>query len=443
VKRAAEWAGELAAAVPCVRAAEPQYSDFGGGTYAPPQVMVRTQTTDQALEVLSIAARHQVAVATRGAGHSSAGQTTAPGGILLSHAPEPQQLRWTGELADVPGHWQWERVEKELREASRDLVVATSLLAATVGGTLSMGGFGMRSIRHGAQVDHVSALRLIRVDGQVTWCSRTEEPELFVSALTGAGQVGIIERAMIRTAPRRDFLVCTRTRHSSFADLAARITWMEDPAQEVPDYFSALAKDGEIQSICATAHASPEAAKGALARRWHGMSAPGQRVIPRAELEAEERAMPLEYWSGCRNSWCDYCFDAAGFRTFCELVDARLAPDLLGHLAYVMAMAPPRGAPFALDMRRASERRLFSLGLFFAVPRADTRALARVDEMHRQALEACVALGGRPYLHGIWGGRQGLSSERLAELYGDSYRSLRRTRARLDPGGILNPNALN
>jgi FAD/FMN-containing dehydrogenase len=438
-----EWVRQLVAALPCARAPEHHYSDFGGGAYAQPRLVVRTQTAQQVLELLKIASAQHVAVATRGAGHSSAGQTMAPGGVLLSHVPDLAELSWDGDCADIPGHWPWRRVEAELRQAGRDLMVATSLPDATVGGTLSMGGFGMRSIRRGAQVDHVSALRLIRVDGRVTWCSRTDEPELFRSALTGAGQVGIVDRAKIRTASRRDYLVCTRTGHRSFRELAASITWMEDPAAEVPDYFSALAKEGRLESICATSHASLEAARAALGQRWQGMCGFEPRIIPIQEFEAEEREMPLSYWSMCRNSWCDYCFDAVGFSKFCEFVDANLAPDLGGHLAYVMCVAPPRGAPFALDMRRASETRLFSLGLFYAVPKADAGRFVAVREMHRRALEACVGLGGRPYLHGIWGGRQGLSSEKLSELYADSYLLLRRTRDGVDPGGILNPNAIN
>jgi hypothetical protein len=153
--------------------------------------------------------------------------------------------------------------------------------------------------------------------------------------------------------------------------------------------------------------------------------------------------MPIDYWSNCRNLWCDYCLEPVGFLQFCRFVDAKIASTLPGHLAYVMSAAPRRGPPLALDMRPPADGRLFSVGLFYSVPLHDLAGIEKAVEMQRQALEECISLGGRPYLYGFWGGRSGVSSERLANLYGDGYHMLRRSRARVDPDGILNANALN
>ena len=152
--------------------------------------------------------------------------------------------------------------------------------------------------------------------------------------------------------------------------------------------------------------------------------------------------MPTEHWWTCRNLWCDYCFDAAGFASFCRFVDDELRGTLREHLAYVMCVAPSRQPSLALDMRPRTDRRCFSLGLFYSVPSGDECAVANVQQIHARALEVCVDLGGRPYLHGCSGGRHGLSGEQARALYGSAYDRLAHARARVDPHGILNPNGV-
>ncbi len=348
-----------------------------------------------------------------------------------------------GDVAVVPGSWTWDRVERTLRAQGRDLMVATSSLETTVGGTLSVGGFGVRSVRRGAQVDHVTGLTLLCADGHPRFCSATTEPDLFAAALTGAGQVGIIERAWMSTAERRAFLACSSAQHDSFSELASGMVWMEDPAIEVPDYFFALLKHGVLHSTAATAHVSEPAARAALGACWQRSGAELRRyAMSTLDFEAEERAMPTEHWWTCRNLWCDYCFDATGFAAFCRFVDDELRGTLREHLAYVMCVAPSRQPALALDMRPRADRRCFSLGLFYSVPSTDEGAVANVQRIHARALEVCIELGGRPYLYGVSGGRDGLSGEQARALYGSAYDRLAHARARVDPHGILNPNGV-
>jgi cytokinin dehydrogenase len=436
------WVGEVVSALRHVQSRPAQYRDFGGSTHEAPCVLIRTESSEEVQRVLELAARYRISVAVRGAGHSSGGQTSAPAGIVLKHEPQ-EDIEISGEAFEVPGYWPWHRVEQSLREQDRDLMVATSALDTTVAGTLSMGGFGVRSVARGAQVDHVLGLELICVDGRTRWCSPTSEPDLFSSALTGAGQVGIINRVRMTCTVGRAFLACNRARYRSFAELAAAISWMEDPAAEVPDYFSALLKDGMLESVAATAHESESEAAGALDRVWQrGASDVTRYTSTRKQYEADERDMPVQYWWGCRNIWCDYCLDAEGFSNFARFADEHLWHVLRGHLAYVMCIAPRASAPYALDMRPKQDRRFFSLGLFFSVPGQNASDVQDALLVHRRALKLCIQLGGRPYLYGCWGGRYGLEPETLAMLYGSGYERLRRVRARVDPDGVLNPNAL-
>jgi FAD/FMN-containing dehydrogenase len=417
-------------------------TDFGGASLGP-QVRVRTRTGGELQAVLELARRESLPVAIRGAGHSSGGHTSGASGIVLEHAPAGEPIELGDEFVDVPAHWTWNRVESELRAVGRDLVVATSSLDTTVAGTLSVGGFGIRSVRSGPQVDHVRALRLVCATGDCVWCSPATNSDLFHSALTGLGQVGIIDRVRIATRERHDYLASITCRHESFSELASCLLSIEHQSRPL-DYCAALAKQGRIESFLASCHRSEGEARRHLDELpTLGRVSPERAVIPTERFEISERAMPLEHWRSCRNLWCDYCFDAEAFPRFAAFVDATLGASIREHLAYVMSIAPRRGVPFALDMRPPSDRQLYSVGLFYSVPGDDHAGVRRAREYHVLALEACLALGGRPYLHGLWGGASGLSSAQLKSVYGSTYERLGRVRRRVDPSAILNPWALN
>jgi len=438
-----EWADELSSRLSQgALSFANDYTDFGGEPWGP-QLRVRTETTDEALWVLDIARRHAATVAIRGSGHTSGGQTCTRSGMVLTHAPPAEELRMHGSAVEVPAHWRWSRLEAHLRSLGRDLLVATSSVETTVAGTLSLGGFGVRSVRSGPQVDQVEALRLVCATGDVKWCSPHEHADLFHSALTGLGQVGLIDRVLMQTCPRRDYLSCVIGQHATFTDLAEYLIANLSHADDAPDYCSALAKGDRIESLLATAHETVEAAsRGLGSRPLIGRPQLRRELITVAQFEQEERRMPLGYWGTCRNLWCDYCFEAPAFLRFAAFVDAQLRGTLFGHLAYALSIAPRQGVPLALDMRPSATRQLFSLGLFYSVPAEDAAAVAQGLSCHQRALEACVALGGRPYLHGLWAGPHGLGAEQLRRIYGHTYQRLRSVRGRVDPAGILNPLAM-
>jgi FAD/FMN-containing dehydrogenase len=441
------WA-EIDARLPAAVRRVAADSDFGG-TNRGPQVCVRTQTVEEVMTVLEISRQHIVPIAVRGAGHSSGGQTSCPSGIVLEHAPVAEQAQISGDVAEAPAHWTWHRLESELRAVGRDLIVATSSLETTVGGTLSLGGFGVRSVRSGPQVDHVLALRLICANGEVVWCSPSDRADLFHSALTGMGRVGIIDRVRICTRPRHDHLASVTREHATFADLAGYLRSISEDAANPPDYCSALAKQGKIESFVAVCHRSEREARQQLdalpeSRLPESRASHARRAAISVErFEAEERAMPVEYWRSCRNLWCDYCFTGPAFAQFAAFVDSDLSSSIRGHLAYVMSIAPRRGEPFALDMRPAANEQSYSIGLFYSVPRDDSAGVRRATECHVRALSECMRLGGRPYLHGLWGGARGLSRSQLTALFGSPYERLNQVRSLVDPLGLLNPLALS
>jgi FAD/FMN-containing dehydrogenase len=438
------WLDELEGGI-AQRASIPDaHGDFGGAAVGAPCSWTVTASASELQHALDVARRHHVPIALRGSGHSSGGQSSAPAGIMLEHRPPDEGLELSDGLASVPAHWTWGRVERELQRAGRDLRVTTSSVETTVAGTLSVGGIGPRSLRHGPQVDQVSELCLLAANGARIRCSERESPDVFHSALTGLGRAGIIERVTLRTAPHLPYLCAVSTEHASFTELAERVRPFAALEASVPDDFRVLVKRGTIECFCATRHATREAAERAArgpVEEWSRSGA--RRVIDAHEFELCERTMPLDAWRGCRHLWSDYCFAPDAFLRFAEYVDAELTDSLTQHLAYVLCIAPRAGEPFALDLRPRSRQRCFSVGLFYSVPSHDLEAVERARRAHAHALSECLSLGGRPYLYGLWGGRDGLSSGELTQIFGAGYARSRAVRERLDPGGILNPYALN
>jgi FAD/FMN-containing dehydrogenase len=438
------WLGELQDGIARRPTLPAGHGDFGGAPVGPPGAWVVTESSAELQHVLDVARRHGVPVALRGSGHSSGGQSSAPAGIILEHRPRDEGLALGDGQVSVPAHWTWGRVERALQDVGRDLCVTTSSVETTVAGTLSVGGIGPRSLRHGPQVDQVSELCLLAANGHRIRCSERDSPEVFHSALTGLGRVGILERVTLRTAPQLPYSCAVSSEHASFSELAERVRPFADPEGCVPDEFRVLVKRGTLECFCATRHVTREAAeRAARGQRAQWSRVGARRVLEAREFEVGERTMPSEAWAGCRHVWSDYCFDPDAFLRFARFVDAELSETLTQHLAYVLCIAPRAGEPFALDLRPRSPQRSFSVGLFYSVPSHDRAAIDRARKAHERALCECLSLGGKPYLYGLWGGRDGLPSGELEQIFGSGYARSRAVRERLDPAGILNPYALN
>ena len=71
----------------------------------------------------------------------------------------------------------------------------------TVGGSLSVNCHGWQC-RRPPIADSVASFRLMKADGDIVTCSRTENAELFSLALGGYGLFGVIARVSLRLRPR-------------------------------------------------------------------------------------------------------------------------------------------------------------------------------------------------------------------------------------------------
>lgn len=422
-------------------------TDFGGVIRRAPSLILSASSEDDLREAFSFAREVGLPVAVRGAGHSCRGQTLVDGGLVVRPPSSSAQLVGNDRI-EVAAGTSWYDLERELNRQGRSIPVLTDYIGLSVGGTLSVGGYGIRSLNHGTQGDNVERLRLVLPDGTALWASPTEEPELFDAALAGIGQIGVIAKAELRTIPYRPVVKLHRYVHASVEALAESALWMTErgprpdvfygygsgPKTPVPDLFvskvgfegTSPGIDVELPSALAGREVSEIEEVNDLPFSLH-----------------DNRKMWVDWLSGHARLWTDYLFDAEGFVRFSRELDVRWREESfranLGTL-YVLAVdKKTRNRPL-LDASSPTAGKLgFLVGLFYMVPEGDAAALANARRSLRWALERCAHHGGRPYLYG-W---NDLDDPLLARLYGDSLETIARLRARVDPAGTLRPYAWN
>ena len=193
-------------------------TDFGGMVRRVPGAVVTARSPDDVRRTRDFARRARCPGAVRGAGHSRAGQSLTDGGILHDMTSLDRIAEIRDGAVRVQAGATWRKLVHHTRARGCLPAVLTTNLDATIGGTLSMAGFGPFSHRHGAQADNVDELVVITGDARQLRCSRTENPELFDCVRCGLGQFAAIVEARVklrRTLPR------ARTFHLAYDGIEA------------------------------------------------------------------------------------------------------------------------------------------------------------------------------------------------------------------------------
>ena len=142
--------------------------------------------------VLELAKAGGLHISIAGARHSMGGQTIAPGGIRVNMLPlKSMKLDEQTDLLHVDAGALWADVIPYLDRHGRSIEVMQSDNSFTVGGSLSVNCHGWQYGRPPI-ASTVESFHLMKADGTVVRCSRTENKELFSLALGGYGLFGII-----------------------------------------------------------------------------------------------------------------------------------------------------------------------------------------------------------------------------------------------------------
>ncbi len=420
----------------------PYSVDFGRTVQKVPAVVVKTTSEQELVHTLQVARARGIPVSVRGAGHSCRAQSLCEGGIVIDNSGgEPHVVLDEEGLATLTTRSRWGDVETALNLGGRTVPVLTDHLATAVGGTLSVAGYGARSLLYGAQLDQVERLRLILPDGSARWCSEQENAELFQFALGGFGQVGVIEQAVMRTLPYRPAVRIQLNRFASFSQLVEAIAWTERWEEPGPDHFFGQQKNGAVWSVFGASHESVESAEATPIpgppqqmkhERTHAVARPTYFVQARTIAE-DPAARPRQYWS-------DYCFEFEGLRAFVEYLESLPRERLWDKNCMVRMLCLRRGRTrWPFDIRSlGTAPRLYGIGVYYRIEPGEMEKEAQARASHEDFLARCLELGGRPYLYGC----NALTPELMHRLYGGAYERLQALRRELDPQGLLNRGGL-
>ncbi|MEO7087033.1 MAG: FAD-binding protein [Gemmatimonadaceae bacterium] len=422
--------------------------DAGRIVQKTPAIVVHSTCEDDVAATLAVARAHGIPVAVRGNGHSVNGGVLCDGGIVLAPGAELRPIaRQVGDgMFEISARARWLDVERELNRSGWTVPVHADYLGLSVGGTLSVGCYGERSITSGGQIDHVRKIRLVLADGSARWCSPESSGDLFRFSLAGLGMVGVIERVVIQAEPRRRAASIDTYKHASLGELIDAIEWMDEDRQVWPDTFMGTrfqvlaGKKWDIRWTVGALSSNRRAAKNAPPPRLNN-NTPDGRELYRSYFE--NRSLHVGLWSSLTFNqsrvWTDYVLDFDGARQLTALIERQYrdgAYDGCATSTYVVGIRRPRNAldlPLAPANQTDGSTRV-GIGVFSFVPRGDGTRLARARANAAECLQACVNLGGRPYLYG-W---HELDQSQTRCVYGESLNRLQQLRSEFDPAGLLN-----
>ncbi|MBZ4322974.1 FAD-binding oxidoreductase [Streptomyces huiliensis] len=383
--------------------------DFGRTSVITPERVVREGDDGTIGHLMRQAATSGRETAVRGAGRSCGTQTLSSGTVLDNYRPDSTP-RFTGDghFVAAPSGITWLELEKWLNRHGRSNPVLPSYLDITVGGNLSVGGFGLASVRSGIQSDQVREIELVDGTGRALRCSDRENAELFRFALGGLGQVGFISEAVLRTVPYQPVTRASRIPHTGLDEL---VGFMRNGAQNpgVASYFGMYDRTDWYSYVSYDADAPDP-----------GDSAPVLPVPDYMLYSHRETARKLHYLleeDTHANLWVDHVLDESAFPGFCarveELTRAYPLSETLVALYFLVIRRPPAATPFALAPVVDAPVQ-YLIGVFTAAGRSDSRAIYGTRRVLRELLEACAEDGGRPYLYGA----HDFDAELLERFYG-------------------------
>jgi cytokinin dehydrogenase len=416
-------------------------TDFGHLVRRRPGAVLRAASAGDVALALRFAAERGLPVVARGQGHTTGGQALREGGLVVDLADlrHIDPVRRDGEGASVRcgAGARWVDVLRSTLADGLTPPVLTDYLGLSVGGTLSVGGIGGQSFRHGLQVDQVRSLRVVTGDGQIRDASRTREPALFDFARGGLGRLGIIVEAELELVPAP---ARVRVLNLPYPDLP---TFLRDQAHLVDDgrFGYVLGNipargDGWGFSIEAAEHLFA-GASGGLAARVDDLAcdAAGIEVseldyIAYANrLEAMVAAMRARGSWELAHPWLDVFLPASEAAAFIRATLAEVHPSDVGD-GYVMTYPTRRGADTAPLLRWPAEPHAFLFDVLASVPSGAVPAwMERLERLGRAALDrggSIYPIGSVPMTPALWQAQLGEHASTLGELA-----------ARFDPAGVL------
>ncbi|MEI8134020.1 MAG: FAD-binding oxidoreductase [bacterium] len=152
------------------------------------------KSTEELLEVIAIARKHDRKITIRGAGRSYGDAATGAENIILDTSGMNTVLSWNLEkgVITVECGVTIEQLWKHCIEDGWWPPVVPGTMYPTVGGCIGMNIHGKNNFKVGPFGDHVVSFTMVLVSGEIINVSRESDAELFHAVIGGFGMFGIV-----------------------------------------------------------------------------------------------------------------------------------------------------------------------------------------------------------------------------------------------------------
>jgi glycolate oxidase len=401
-----------------------------------PDAVARPGTAEEVAGLVRMAAAERLPIVPRAAATTTYWNSVPTRGGLLLDLTGMQAIARVDESAlsvTVGPGVRWEELERRLADRGyATLSYPTSAPSATVGGWLSMEGYGIGSLANGGLADQVLRLQAVLPDGRIVDTATDEgfTPALFAGA---EGTLGVITEITLRVRTLPD-----RTAHFLLAcpHLAAAQGLIAALAAAPPRPF--------YMHFAAASYGAQMAAAGfAPAHSGHVLAITCQGTAWEAAAAEPLVAAAADRWGAQR---VDEAQAAAEWdERFMALRLKRAGPTVLGAEAWLPVERIAAYEADAAHMAAAQRIDLATYGTVVAPGWVTVMSLYPCDEtrtvdyllalsLTQQLYAIAFHHGGRPYGIGLWNTpylSRASSAARLA--------AWRRRKAELDPAGLMNP----
>ena len=208
--------------------------DFGKVRKQRPFAVLKPANSDDVVAAVNFCRTEQIPLAARGHAHSAGGQMMVKGGLVIDMKSMDKICEISDDFIEVEGGIAWSEVLEAAIGRGRTPPVVTDWLSVSVGGTVSMGGFGFMSFHRGTQMDHILELEVVTGAGEKILCSPTTNTELFDAVRGTHGQFAIITKARIPLEIAPDSVRMVQAAYGSVEDLLVDIDRLSGSHQVEP-----------------------------------------------------------------------------------------------------------------------------------------------------------------------------------------------------------------
>lgn len=417
-----------------------EVDDFGRIVRRPPRTVVRPVSAREVAEALR---ESELRAAAQGCRHSTYGQAQAPDGLVLDLRAMSAVHELRPDQVVVDAGMTWRELLDVTVPAGLTPPVLPDYLDLTVGGTLSAGGVGGTSFRHGAQVDNVAELEVVTGDGRVLTCSADRDSDLFDAVRAGFGRCGIITKATLDLVPApervRKFTVGFGDVRSLTAALRRLVA--DGRANGVvegrADHVSAQAYPAEgggwryeIEAVVYDTGAELEVPAGLVP---DGVEDVGYLEFADQMRPGVAELVALGEWQRPHPWLCLFLPDSRA-DTLIDKAMAELSPDDMG-LSGVVLINPHRRDRMGAPLLRLPDEPVMFLFCLLRTASPGARPAGEMVAANRALYEQAHAVGGTrypmdamPFTAGDW-----------VSHYGTAMEGLRSAKRRYDPAGRLAP----